>query len=244
MKNEDVKKKWKEFTTKYKQYFLLNDEEWNNNLNLVESYIIKNNKRPSNIDTEFKKLGTWINTQQTNYKNNENIMKDENIKQKWKEFTTKYKQIFLSNDEEWNNNLNLVENYIINNNKKPSNKDKDINIKKLGTWINDQQKNYQKNKRIMKDETIRKKKWKDFIDKYIQFFLSNDEIWDNNLNLVENYIIKNNKRPSQHDKEIKKLGSWIGTQQTNFLKNENIMKNEIIKEKWKDFTDKYKQFFY
>jgi hypothetical protein len=96
----------------------------------------------------------------------------------------------------------------------------------------------------MKDETIRQK-WKDFTNKYKQYFLSNDELWDDNLNLIENYIIKYNKKPSQHDqdKEIKKLGGWISTQQKNYQKNKQIMKDETIRQKWKDFIDKYKQFF-
>ena len=243
IKDETIKQKWKIFTDKYKHFFLSNHEEWNNNLNLIENYIIKNEKRPSTIDKdiEIKKLGAWIGTQQNNYQKNENIMKDETIKQKWKIFTDKYKHLFLSNDEEWDNNLNLVENYIIKNEKRPAESDKDKEIKKLGSWINHQQMNYQKNEYIMKDETIRKK-WKNFTDKYKHLFLSNDEEWNNNLNLVENYIIKNNKKPSKNDKDIKikKLGKWINHQQNNFSKNENIMKDEIIKQKWKDFTNKYK----
>ena len=97
MKNETIKKEWIEFTTKYKQYFLTNEEEWVNSLKLVENYIIKNNKRPSRCDKniEIKQLGKWISHQYENYKKNQNIMKDENIRKCWKEFTTKYKQYFV-----------------------------------------------------------------------------------------------------------------------------------------------------
>ena len=72
MKDETIKKAWIEFTTKYKQYFLSNNEEWFNNLKLVEEYIIKNKKRPSNSDKDvkIKQLGGWICNQQTKYKNN------------------------------------------------------------------------------------------------------------------------------------------------------------------------------
>jgi hypothetical protein len=96
----------------------------------------------------------------------------------------------------------------------------------------------------MKDETI-KKDWVEFIEKYNEYFLSNNEIWFNILKQVEDYIIKNNKRPSHHDKdiEIKKLGNWICSQQTNYSKNKNIMKDELIREHWIDFTIKYKQYF-
>ena len=44
---------------------------------------------------EIKQLGKWISHQYENYKKNENIMKDENIRKCWKEFTTKYKQYFV-----------------------------------------------------------------------------------------------------------------------------------------------------
>ena len=35
---------------------------------------------------------------------------------------------------------------------------------------------------------------KEFITKYKQFFLTNDEIWINSLKQVEDYIIKNEKK--------------------------------------------------
>jgi len=51
-----------------------------NNLKLLEEYIIENNKKPSKIDKnkDIKVLGSWLSTQQKNYKNNENIMKNKN----------------------------------------------------------------------------------------------------------------------------------------------------------------------
>jgi len=150
---------------------LTNIEEWNNNLKFVEDYIIKNDTRPSinDKDKNIKKLGLWIGTQQQNYLKNEYIMNDESIKQKWKDFIDKYIQFFLTNIEEWNNNLKFVEDYIIKNDKRPSGANKDKNIKKLGSWIANQQKNYSKNEQIMKNEDVRIK-WKDFTDKYIQYF--------------------------------------------------------------------------
>ena len=225
MKDEIIRKYWEDFTKKYKQYFLSNNEEWFNNLKEVEDYIIKNNKRPSNNDKDvkIKRLAKWISHQQENYLNNEYNMKDETIKKAWIEFTTKYKQYFLSNNEEWFNNLKLVEEYIIKNKKRPINSDKDVKIKQLGGWICNQQTKYKNNEQNMKDETI-KKTWEDFITKYEQYFLSNNELWLNNLKQVEEYIVKNNKKPSYNDKIIKSLYTWLGTQQTNYSKNKEIMK--------------------
>ena len=246
MKDELIREHWIDFTIKYKQYFLSNTETWFYTLKQVEDYILKNNKRPSSSENDIrvKQLGKWIKTQKTNYSKNENIMRDEIIKNAWEDFTKKYEEYFLSNNEMWFNSLKQVEDYILKNNKTPLSTDKDIQIKKLCTWIDTQKINYSKNENIMKDEII-KKEWVDFIEKYKQHFLSNNEIWFHSLKQVEDYIIKNNKRPSSTDKdiEIKKLGLWVRTQKTNYSKNKNIMKDETIKKQWIDFTIRYKEYF-
>jgi len=240
MKDETIKKYWENFIEKYKKYFLSNSEEWLNNLKQVEEYIIKYDKKPSqgNEYIEIKILGKWIVKQKINYSKNQHIMKDETIKKYWEDFIEKYNKYFISNNEIWFNNLKQVEEYIIKYNKIPSSRDKDIKIKQFGYWINTQKKNYQKNKEIMKDETIRKK-WLEFIEKYNKYFISNNEIWFNNLKQVEEYIIKYNKIPSQYDKniKIKRLGSWFNQQKHKYKKNENIMKDETIRKYWKDFIN-------
>ena len=91
--------------------------------------------------------------------------------------------------------------------------------------------------------------WTDFIndDKYKEYFLDNDIIWNNNLEKVKKYIDDNKKRPSESnkDKEIKTLGSWISTQQNNYKTKSQIMSSEEINNKWTDFIndDKYKEYF-
>jgi len=52
MKIKDIYNKWTDFITceKYKKYFLLNEDEWLNNLDNVKKYIDENSKRPSCID--------------------------------------------------------------------------------------------------------------------------------------------------------------------------------------------------
>ena len=92
-------------------------------------------------------------------------------------------------------------------------------------------------------------KWTVFInsEKYKKYFMSNEDIWLNNLKELENYINKNNKRPSSKDenKDIKFLGCWISTQSKNYNKNENIMNNKEIYNKWTEFINdqKYKKYF-
>jgi hypothetical protein len=143
------------------------------NLEKVKAYIGKEKKRPINKskDETTKKLGGWISNQQKNYSKPERIMKEESIRKKWEEFFEEYKVHLLSNEEEWEMNLDAVKAYIDKEKKRPSHRSKDETTKKLGTWISTQQTNYSKRKYIMKEESIRKK-WEEFVgdDKYKFYF--------------------------------------------------------------------------
>ena len=77
----------------------------------------------------------------------------------------------MSNDEKWNDTLEKVKMYIKTNNKLPSVKDKNKDIRQLKLWISNQKKNYSKQKDIMKQENIRNK-WEDFINTYSHLFMS------------------------------------------------------------------------
>ena len=109
-------------------------------------------------------------------------MKCDVIRNKWKEFIEdlKYKQYFISNEEEWYIKLAEVKKYIDDNKKKPNRFNKNINIKQISRWIETQQINYKKNIKNMVDINI-KNKWKEFIEdpKYKQYFNndnSNDDL--------------------------------------------------------------------
>ena len=243
MKNEEIYKKWEEFIhdPKYLEYLMSDEDKWNSNLEKVKEYIDSNNKRPSSTDknNEIKSLGSWIIVQLTNYKKKSRIMKNEEIRKKWEEFIhdPKYIEYFMSDENIWNSNLEKVKKYIDDNNKRPSSKDKNKEIKSLGYWIEDQVSNYKKKSTIMKNEEIRKK-WEEFIHdpKYIEYFMSDENIWNSNLEKVKKYIDDNNKRPSSKDKnkEVNYLGRWIVLQVRNYKKI-GLMKNEEICKKWDDF---------
>jgi hypothetical protein len=235
-----------EFIKKYKEYFMSNRELWLANLKNIEEYIIKNNNLPSqyNKHNKIKILHSWLATQQSNYKNNEYIMKNENIRKVYMEFIKKHKEYFMSNNESWLDKLKSIEEYIVKNNKLPSSSDNIPEIKYLGKWIGTQKINYKNNKNIMKNENI-KKIWKEFIVKHKDYFLSNLESWLDKLKNIEEYIIKNNKLPSQYDINIetKSLCSWLSNQKQNYKNNKDIMKNNNNRKSWKTFTEKYKEYF-
>ena len=215
MKNNDIYDKWTRFINKYKEYFLSNTELWCNSLEQVINYIDINKKRPSSTDKnkEIKSLGSWCSSQQDNYKKCLQIMKNNDIYDKWTRFINKYKEYFISNEEIWYDKLDKVIVYIDANNKKPSNSDKNKEIKSLGYWCSSQQDNYKKCLQIMKNKEIYNK-WTQFINKYKEYFISNEEIWYDKLDKVIVYIDANKKRPSENDKnnDIKSLGKWVTMQ--------------------------------
>jgi hypothetical protein len=246
MKNKEIRNKWEYFIKEYEEYFLENEEIWYNNLKEVDNYIMINKKIPSNHNkvNNIKKLAKFIDMQKYNYKNNKKIMKKKEIRNQWEKFIEKYKEYFIDNKEIWYNNLKEVEKYIITNRKSPSSTDKNSNIKKLGYFICDQKQNYKNNICIMKDKEIRNQ-WDNFIKKYEEYFLNNEEIWYKNLKEVDNYIMINKKLPSKRDKDnnIKKLGNFICDQKKSYKNNICIMKNEEFKSNWKNFIKKYEEYF-
>lgn len=255
MSRDHIRKLWNDFVNleKYKKYFISNEEEWMNNLIEVKKYIDENKKKPSDKDKnkQIKKLGLWMNRQNNKFNKQIEIMKNEQIRNEWSEFinSVKYFKYFLSNEEEWINNLNQVKKYIDTNNKRPSEDNKNQETKKLGNWTTFQNKNYKNKTQIMKNEQYRNE-WENFInsENYKKYFISNEEEWMNNLNEVKNYIDSNNKKPSiykEDNKHIKKLGMWIATQTQKYKKQMEIMKNEKIKSEWENFitSEKYSKYF-
>jgi hypothetical protein len=234
-----------------KKYFLTskNINNWYNSLNKVKKYIdiYKNKPTFRNKDKEIKKLANWIYLQQVNYKKKIYNMKDENIYSKWTQFINDYQEYFLNNEDNlynWYNSLNKVKKYIDNNNKKPTYRNKDKEIQKLGRWISLQIANYKKKKEAMKDENIYSE-WTQFMNDYQEYFLNTCDKWYNYLNKVKKYIDKNKKKPkeSDKDKEIKKLRRWISIQQSNYKKKKETMKYENIYCEWTKFTNEYQQYF-
>jgi superfamily II DNA or RNA helicase len=246
MKEVEIRKQWDDFMDKYSKHFKNNNEIWYENLTKLEQYILENNKTPSerNKNKEIKQLGIWLSTQKINYNKKQYIMKEVEIRKRWGDFITKYSKHFKDNNEIWYEKLNKLEQYILENNKTPSDKSKDKEIKQLRTWLSDQKNNYNKEKYIMKEVEIRKS-WEDFIAKYSEHFKDNNEIWYENLTKLENYILENNKTPSSRDKdkEIKQLGSWLQNQKNKYNKEKYIMKEVEIRKRWEDFINKYSKYF-
>ena len=246
MKNDDIYNLWVDFIedNKYKKYFITNEEEWKLNLEQVKKYINDNNEKPieTNKNQYIRKMGRWINTQKQKYKLKKEIMKNDEIYNLWTDFINddKYKKYFISNEEEWEINLEEVKKYMNDNNKRPSNK--------LGNWICAQIQNAKQRKQIMKNDDIYNL-WVDFIEdnKYKKYFITNEEEWKLNLEQVKKYINDNNEKPIETNKNqyIRKMSRWITVQKRNYELNDKIMKNNEIYFLWNEFINdaRYKKYF-
>jgi len=177
-------------------------------------------------------------------------MQDEKIRECWTKFVSdeKYKKYFMSNDEAWHDNLEKVKKFIDMENKRPDSNSKNQDEKSLGSWISNQLHGYSKKTHIMSDKKIREC-WRKFVDdeKYKEYFISNEEVWHDNLEKVKNFIDKESKRPSitSKNQDEKYLGSWIGKQLNMYNKKTEIMSDKIIRECWRKFVsdEKYKKYF-
>jgi rhamnose utilization protein RhaD (predicted bifunctional aldolase and dehydrogenase) len=240
MKNKEIKKEWEKFTNKYEEYFKSNEEMWYETLNECKKYIDENHRRPSKSDKnpEIKKIGSWIQTQMTNYSKGIKIMKNKEIKKEWEKFMNEYEEYFKSNEEQWYDTLNECKKYIDENHKRPSTIDKNPEIKKIGRWLQNQMTKYPKGTFIMKNEEI-KKEWEKFTKEYEEYLKSNEDKWYDTLSECKKYMDENHKRPSTIDKnpEIKKIGQWFQHQTENYSKGTFIMKNKEIRNEWKRFMN-------
>ena len=230
----------------HKNYFKSFEEMWNDSLDEVIKYIEKYNKKPTCHDKnkKIKILGKWIGTQAHNYAKNKKLMKCLEIRKKWSDFLSKYKEYFKSRDELWNTSFEKLKKYIDNNGKKPPTNDENIEIRGLGYWTSDQISDYKNKKNFMKNDEFRDK-WYDLISKYKNIFKANEELWYETFYKVKEYIVKNKKRPSQHDKDknISSLGSWISFQISKYSINKGIMKEQKIRKEWEKFIPEYKVYF-
>ena len=252
MKDDDIYNTWTQFINDplYKEHFQSNEETWYITLSQVKEFIDLNKKRLSTIskNKDEKVLGTWIGTQQKNYKKRTNIMKDDDIYNTWAQFINDplYKEHVQSKEETWYIKLSQVKEFIDANKKRPSERSKNKDEKILGSWIVNQQKNYQKRTNIMKDDDIYNT-WTQFINDplYKEYFRSNEDVWSTTLSKVKEFIYLNKKRPSKtsKNKDEKVLEKWIGHQQTNYKKRTNIMKDDDIRKIWGDFVTEYSSLF-
>jgi superfamily II DNA or RNA helicase len=243
---------------------------WINKLNQIKEFIEKNKRRPKDgykkvnvdnkritkkddtISSEEYILSRWLCMQKQNYKKNVYTMKNDKIKKSWEEFINddNYKKYMLDNYDSWIYKLNQAKKYIDENNKRPYEKSKNMDIRQMGKWLTQQLVYYKKKVKIMKDDNIRIL-WEQFIndETYKKYFVSYDLFWISNLENVKKYIDEKNDKPTYYkgkNKEDKELGKWLDRQIYNYNKKiDMVYNNDFIKQTWESFVsdNKYKTYF-
>lgn len=214
------------------------EKTWHIIFNKVINYIDNNKKRPNVSDNnkENKMLSCWIANQINNFKLNIGLMKNNNIRMIWENFTKKYKQYFISYIELWKQKLEKMTKFIDENNKCPSINSDDKNEKYLAQWLKDQKKIYELKIEAMRNTELRKL-WEDFVKKYnIKSKNKDNRIYFlKKLDEVKNYIKNYGFLPSSINDElyIKNLGIWLDEQ----IQNKNKRKEMIF------FLEEYKECF-
>lgn len=230
---------------------------WFIELDKLKKYINEKQEKPhwNSRNIETKNLYIWLSSQIQNYKFQKNQMKNEDIRETWEKFCEEYYKYFKTEHEIWYENLNKVKNYIEKNNKRPAKSSKDLGIQRLGKWIDEQIRNYRRQGKIMKDESV-KNDWLQFLTQYSKYFRFDSvprhhnykvlyNYWNANLNSVIDYINKYQKKPSKSSKDplIKRLAKWMLSQQYKYKYKLFIMKNEEIRNLWYTFIEEYHMFF-
>lgn len=247
MTNEDKRKKWETFANTYNEYLKSKDDIWMDTFDELTKYIDSNGKRPSQLskNKDEIRLGSWIGTQQTNYKNKSCAMKDEKKKKIWEKFIVDYAEYMKTCDDIWYTTLDELKKYIDINKKRPGNKSKIIEEKRLGQWFGTQKSCYNRKKDAMKDEKKRKD-WCDFLDEYSDYMGTRNDIWDSNLEKLKKFINENGRRPIHESKEDaeKKLARWMGSQQELKINGNHGTDWIVRKDKWDAFLDEYSEYMY
>jgi len=246
MKNKKYYDIWTQFLEKYSEYKQDNEKRWISILDKVKNFMDTNQDSPSryakdsnnelsedttDIDTYYSiesNLGSWVANQKENYKkrikmfscktvNGNNVNNHDIIVQLWTQFNIEYKKYLLTNEENWYATLDNLKNYIIQNNKRPSEHSKDTKIRQLALFVATQNKNYKSKTQIMSDETIYNQ-WTLFMEEYMDKFKTLDEKWYDRIDDLDNFIETYKRRPNKHSTNVeeKSIAEWLVKQSAKY----------------------------
>ena len=246
LKDENKYNLWTVFLEEYKEYVKLYDDVWYEQFEKVKSFMDTHKKQPlqnSKNKTE-KKIGKWLSVHNSNYTNKESSMKDTKKYNEWTAFLEKYKDFITNNNIIWYETFEQVKSFMDTNKTRPNSNSKNIPEKRLGSWIGDQLKNYKTRKNALKDET-KYNLWTAFLEKYKEYFKSDDEIWYEMFEQLKSFMDTNKTRPNSNSKNIpeKKIGKWITSQQRNYNTRRKSMNDPKKYKLWTAFLEKYKEYF-
>ena len=143
--------------------------------------------------------------------------------------------------DNWNERLEELRTFLEREKRRPSQHTKYESL--LGNWLSHQIQNYKHKITKFKCQNYRKQ-WEDFLEKYKEYFKTNDERWTERLEEVRTFLDKEKRRPVKEKKTEKTLGNWLADQIVNYELSTGMFKNnpEICK-RWEEFVEKYKEYF-
>ena len=252
IKDEKKYNLWTEFLEEYCIYFKSFDKEWYKNFENAKIFIDTNYKMP--LVSDNATLRSWILTSHQNYKTKSRSMKDENKYNLWTDFLNKYNKYLnlkltykkkeKPNEAIWSETFKNVKMFIGEKKRKPSSKSKNITEKKLGQWVDDQQKYYKKKERLYKDESIYYTQWTAFLEEYHEYMKSRTDNWAELFESLKIFIKENEKQPSQISKDNteKRLGQWLSKQNDQYKNKTKGMKDKNRYNQWTIFLKEYTQY--
>ena len=246
MSKKEIQVVWDEFKEEYSEYFRSNEDSWKDNLKELQLFLDENKRRPCNnsSDEKEKRINRWVLVQIKNRSDCVEIMSRKHIQDIWDIFHEKFIHYFQSCQEIWEKKLMEAKCFFEIHKTRPRLCSKDKTEKKIGNWISSQIYNRKKYIDIM-SHSIFRDKWDIFINNHEEYFKSNEEVWYENLDGVEEFIHVHKKRPivSSNDANERKLGQWIGYQVQKMTKRSGIMANEEIRDVWDNFTSSHLKHF-
>ena len=136
----------------------------------------------------------------------------------------------------WPQRFEELKAFIDENDIRPNSRSKNLEEKTLSSWMSTQITNYKNNKM----NTIRSSLWIQFLEEYKKYFVSNNEKWMQRFEELKEFIDKNQHLP--HYKTF--IGLWYKTQQSNYNKKIQCMKNIDTYTLWSEFIKIYADYLH
>lgn len=248
MRIDEIRTKWESILNEFPDLFtsLSIDDKWNLDHQKYRGFILKNNHLPSCYSTEpeVKRLGQWGFYNKQNYRKKIKSMLQEEKRTAWESMMQEFPDLFISEDEEWNQNHQRYRDFIMKNNRLPSSNSTDPEERRLSYWRWNA--NRKRNTQCGGDEEENTKfvKWESTRKEFPDLLLTNDEEWEQNHNAYVNYILKNNRLPhNRNDPYERRLQKWGDSQKRNYEKKIYSMKSIERRSKWESVTKEFSYLF-
>ena len=249
MKNIEIYDIWTQtITTNYAEYFEDNIDIWKRKHTKVINHFKEHGCRPpyTSKNEDEKQSASWIQTQNTSYREKKGIMKNTEIYDIWTQtITTNYAEYFEDNIDAWKRKLTKLIDHIKEHGCRPSNTSKNKDERQLAVWIRHQNRNYKNKLEIMKNIEIYDIWTQTITTNYAECFEDNIDIWKRNHTKLIDHIKEHGCRPStSKNKDERQLAEWINTQNKSYREKKGIMANTEIYDIWtQTITTNYAEYF-